>query len=64
MHRLRSLLALALLFAAPALDVLWGRANLYLDLTRDMTSLGINDDAIAGFVYADANLEELRLVLP
>jgi len=50
--------------AVHALDVLWGRANFYLELTRGMTTLGINDATIAGYVYSDANLDELRLVLP
>ena len=50
--------------AMRALDTLWGRANLYLELTAAETSLGINDDRIAGYVFAEANLDELRLVLP
>jgi hypothetical protein len=50
--------------AVHAMDVLWGRANLYLQQTQGMTALGINDAMIAGHVFAAANLEELRLVLP
>jgi len=50
--------------AVHTLDVLWGRANLYLELTSGTPALGINDDSIAGFVFDAANLDELRLVLP
>lgn len=49
--------------AVHVLDVLWGRANLYLDATRDDPTLGIADDEIAEFALGEANKDEIRRVI-
>jgi hypothetical protein len=46
------------------IDGIWGRGNFYLMLSETDDRLGINDDLVAGFVYADDHISELEAILP
>jgi hypothetical protein len=46
------------------IDGIWGRGNFYLTLSESDDRLGLNDDLVAGFVYADDHISELEAILP